>query len=309
MENPKVDYSKESVLLVDDNAMTLAIIEEVLKGLGFSARIASNGIEALHSVQLEPYSFLLLDIKMGDVKGFEAMEMVAKNAPHTSVIAMTSCQVEDYRYIDLIRSGAADFIKKPVDLEELEAKLVRIIHDRDLKKELSELSITDPLTNVYNRRHFFNRLKEEMVRASRQKRPLSLMLLDLDKFKEYNDARGHVAGDDLLRNAARLIAKSIREGVDSVYRYGGDEFAVLLIDAEPPVPREISKRIQQAFMESGEISSSIGWIMYKENMTVTDFISEADRFLYQAKSARKNAGRAIPNHPRKVNWAAPPREP
>jgi diguanylate cyclase (GGDEF)-like protein len=221
------------------------------------------------------------------------MEMVARSAPDTSVIAMTTHQVEDYRYIDLIRSGAADFIKKPVDLEELEAKLVRIIHDRDLKKELSELSITDPLTNVYNRRHLFNRLKEEMVRASRQKRPLSLMLLDLDKFKEYNDTRGHIAGDDLLRHAARLIGKSIREGVDSVYRYGGDEFAVILIDAEPPVAGEISKRIQQAFKEFGEISSSIGWIMYKENMSVTDFISEADRFLYQAKSARKNPRREI----------------
>lgn len=293
MENARIDYSKESVLLVDDNAMTLAIIEEVLRGLGFSARIASNGMEALQSVQVEPYSFLLLDMNMSDLKGFEAVEMVARNAPDTSVIAMTSHQVEEYRYIDLIRSGAADFIKKPVDLGELEAKLVRIIHDRDLKKELSELSITDPLTNVYNRRHLFNRLKEEMVRASRQKRPLSLMLLDLDKFKEYNDARGHVAGDDLLRNAARLIGKSIREGVDSVYRYGGDEFAVILIDAQPPVAADIGKRIQQAFKESGEISSSIGWIMYKENMTVTDFISEADRFLYQAKSARKNLRSAV----------------
>ena len=284
-------------MLVDDNAMTLAIIEEVLRGLGFSASIASNGMEALQSVQFEPYSFLLLDMNMSDLKGFEAVQMVARNAPDTSVIAMTPHQVEDYRYIDLIRSGAADFIKKPVDLEELEAKLVRIIHDRDLKKELSELSITDPLTNVYNRRHLFNRLKEEMVRASRQKRPLSLMLLDLDKFKEYNDTRGHIAGDDLLRNAAHLIGKSIREGVDSVYRYGGDEFAVILIDAEPPVAADIGKRIQQAFKESGQISSSIGWIMYKENMTVTDFVSEADRFLYQAKSARKNPRREISIHP------------
>jgi len=132
-----------------------------------------------------------------------------------------------------------------------------------------------------------------MVLANRQNRPLSLMLLDLDKFKEFNDTRGHIAGDDLLRNAARLIGKSIREGVDTVYRYGGDEFAVILIDAQPPVAADIGKRIQQAFKESGEISSSIGWIMYKENMTVTDFISEADRFLYQAKSARKNPSREI----------------
>jgi diguanylate cyclase (GGDEF)-like protein len=289
MENVRIDYSKESVLLVDDNAMTLAIIEEVLRSLGFSAITASSGTEALQSGQLEPYSFLLLDMNMPDVKGFEAMETVAKNAPATSVIAMTAHQVDDYRYIDLIRSGAADFIKKPVDLEELEAKLVRIIHERDLKKELNELSITDPLTNVYNRRHLFNRLKEETLRASRQKRPLSLMLLDLDRFKEYNDTRGHISGDEVLRNAAHLISKSIREGVDSVYRYGGDEFAVILIDAEPPVAREIGKRIQQNFKEYSEVSSSIGWTMYNENMTVTDFISEADRLLYRAKTAGKKS--------------------
>jgi diguanylate cyclase (GGDEF)-like protein len=291
MENVRIDYSKESILLVDDNAMTLAVIEEVLRSLGFSASAASSGTEALQSVQVEPYSFLLLDMNMPDVKGFEAMETVAKNAPDTSVIAMTAHKVDDYRYIDLIRSGAADFIKKPVDLEELEAKLVRIIHERDLRKELNELSITDSLTNVYNRRHLFNRLKEETLRATRQKRPLSLMLLDLDRFKEYNDTRGHISGDEVLRNAARLISKSIREGVDSVYRYGGDEFAVILIDAEPPVAREIGKRIQQAFEESGEISSSIGWTMYRENMSVTDFISEADRLLYRAKTAGKNSMR------------------
>ena len=90
MENVKTDYSKESVLLVDDNAMTLAIIEEVLRGLGFTASIASNGMEALQSVQVEPYSFLILDMNMSDVKGFEAMEMVARSAPDTSVIAMTT---------------------------------------------------------------------------------------------------------------------------------------------------------------------------------------------------------------------------
>jgi len=284
-------------LLVDGNSMTLVIIEEVLRALGFSACTASGGRQALQSVQVEPYSFLLLDMNMSDVKGFEAMEAVAKNAPDTSVIVMTAHQVDHYRYIDLIRSGAADFIKKPVDLEELEAKLVRIIHDRDLKKELNELSITDPLTNVYNRRHFFNRLKEETVRASRQKRPLSLMLLDLDRFKEYNDTRGHIAGDELLRKVARVISKSIREGVDSVYRYGGDEFAVILIDAEPAVAGEIGKRIQQAFKDFREIGSSIGWTMYKENMTVTDFISEADKFLYQAKTARKNSKQESPVHP------------
>jgi two-component system cell cycle response regulator len=287
MEKIPVDYRKESILVVDDDPSVATVTEELLRALGFTAASAFSGVEALRRLEAQLYSFLLVDVKMPEIDALELIKQAQERFLDISVIAMTAYAGE-YKYVDIITAGAADFIKKPVDFRELEAKIVRIIRERDLKKELNKLSITDPLTSVYNRRHFFSRLKEEMVRANRQKHPLSLMLVDLDNFKEYNDAHGHLAGDELLRNVGRLITRSIRQGVDLVFRYGGDEFAVILIDAELPTAEEIGRRIREAFQENVKITGSTGCVKYSEDMAVNDFLSEADRILYAAKTGKRS---------------------
>ncbi len=168
---------------------------------------------------------------MPGMDGLELIRSVQSAFPEVSIIAMTGYS-RGYRYIDVINSGAKDFINKPFGIEELEAKIRRAIRERNALKELSRLSITDSLTGLYNQRHFYARLKEEIVRAQRQKHPLALVLLDMDNFKTYNDTHGHLAGDELLQNVGRIINNCIRENVDSGYRYGGDEFAIILIDAD-----------------------------------------------------------------------------
>jgi two-component system cell cycle response regulator len=287
MEKIPVDYRKESILVVDDDVSVMTVTEELLRALGFVAASASSAAEALRCLEAKRYSFLLVDMKMPEVDGLELIMHARENFLDISIIAMTAYAGE-YKYVDIIKAGASDFIKKPVDLQELEAKIVRLIKERDLKKELSRLSITDPLTSVYNRRHFFSRLKEEMVRANRQKHPLSLMLLDLDNFKQYNDTHGHLAGDELLRDVSRVIAGSIRQGVDSVFRYGGDEFAVILIDAELSAAEEIGRRIRESFQEKVKITGTTGCVKYSEEMGVNDFLSEADRVLYAAKTGKSS---------------------
>jgi two-component system cell cycle response regulator len=293
IESIPVDYRNESILVVDGDLSILAVTEELLRVLGFGAASASSGVEALRRLQAERYSFLLTDMKMSGMDGFELIKQARQNFSDISIIAMMA-HAGEYKYIDIMKAGASDFIKKPIDLQELEAKIIRIIQDRDLRKELSRLSITDPLTSVFNRRHFFLRLKEEMVRANRQKYPLCLILVDLDNFKEFNDTHGHVAGDELLKNVARLITKSIREGVDSVFRYGGDEFAVILIDADVSTAEHIGNRIRQAFREGGKISGSTGCAKYNESMSVNDLVAEADRLLYAAKTSKAKVASAGP---------------
>jgi len=187
----------------------------------------------------------------------------------------------------VINAGANDFIKKPFDLEELEAKIARIITERTLREELARLSITDSLTGLYNQRHFYSRLKDEVLRSKRQRHRLALILLDLDNFKIYNDTNGHLAGDEVLRTVGRLINKSIRVGVDSGYRYGGDEFAVILIDADLAVAEEIARRIQEALHENGGLGASIGCSMYSEGMSAEALIESADRRLYAMKSENR----------------------
>ena len=136
--------------------------------LGFPAGTAASGPEALKILEKQGYTFLLTDMKMPEMDGMELIKNVRASFPEVSMISMTGFS-EGYKYVDVINAGANDFIKKPFDLEELEAKLRRIINERNLREELSRLSITDSLTGLFNQRHFYTRMNEEILRATRQK--------------------------------------------------------------------------------------------------------------------------------------------
>lgn len=283
-----IDYTNESILVVDDDDDIKRILEALLESLGFSVSTASNGTDALRMLKAGNFTLLLTDMRMPEMDGLDLVRRVRDNFPNVSIIAMTGYS-EGYRYVDVVNAGAHDFIKKPFDLGELEAKIRRIIIERNLREELNRLSITDSLTGLYNRRHFYVRLKEEVVRAQRQKRPLALILLDLNNFKDYNDQLGHLAGDEALRQVGGVIGRSIREGVDAGFRYGGDEFAIILIDADLFIAKEIGKRVEESLEESLGITASLGYTKFSDDMTPKDFVSEADKNLYIAKPRRKNS--------------------
>jgi diguanylate cyclase (GGDEF)-like protein len=289
MDLIEIDYSKESIMIVDDDEYLRNALEELLISLKFMASSAASGPEALSILKEkeDEFTFLLTDMRMPEMDGLELIKTVRAEYPEISIIAMTAYS-EGYRYIDVINSGASDFINKPFELGELEAKIKRIITERNLRKELSRLSITDSLTGLFNQRHFYKRLKDEFLRASRQKLKFALILLDLDDFKAYNDSHGHLAGDEVLKYVGLVINQSIRDGVDSGYRYGGDEFAVILIDANLIVAKEISKRIQESLSKSQNIEISIGFAEFKEAITMEEVISEADEELYRSKNEKKN---------------------
>jgi two-component system cell cycle response regulator len=240
----------------------------------------------LRMLKEKQYTFLLADMKMPEMNGMELIRRTKENFPSVSVVAMTG-YTDEYRYVDIIKAGANDFVKKPIDIAELEAKIVRCISERELRKELSRLSITDSLTGLFNQRQFYMRLREEIVRSTRQKHSLALILMDLDNFKEYNDKHGHIAGDKALRDVGKAILRSIREGVDSGYRYGGDEFAIILIDSDLSIAQEICKRVHLAIRDNGEVNASLGYAVYEENMNLTDFVALADANLYRSKTQRK----------------------
>lgn len=279
----QIDHSKEMILVVDDDDLLRSTLEQLITALHFRTASAPSAEVALKMLGEGQYTFLLTDMRMPEMNGFDLIKKVNEAFPGISVIAMTGYS-EGYRYVDVINAGASDFIKKPFDLEELEAKIARIINERSLREELSRLSITDSLTGLYNQRHLYARLKDEVLRSERQKHPMALILLDLDRFKEYNDSYGHLAGDEVLRNVGRLIHKCIRVGVDSGYRYGGDEFAVVLIDADLGVAHEIGHRIREALGDHGGISASLGYSIFVEGMSAEDLVALADKELYKAKS-------------------------
>jgi diguanylate cyclase (GGDEF)-like protein len=281
-----IQYDTERCLVVDDEKHVRESVVESLQLLEFQVEGVPGGQEALLQLQeMGNYSFLITDMKMPGMDGLDLIKKARAIFPHICIIAMTGL-ARSYKYTDVINAGATDFINKPFGTDELEAKIKRAIVERNNKDELNRLSITDSLTGLFNQRHFYARLREEIARAKRQMQRLSLILFDLDNFKQYNDAHGHLAGDDILGKTGGIIHASIRQDVDSGYRYGGDEFAVILIDADTKVAQGIGRRIDNSLREQLGISASMGFSQFSDEMTVEAFVNEADRDLYQAKEKR-----------------------
>ena len=165
-----------------------------------------------------------------------------------------------------------------------------ITEQKRLELELKEMTIRDGLTGLYNLRHFYDRLEAEIERAKRQEHPLSLLLLDIDGFKTYNDAHGHLEGDRVLREVGKVIGDSTREHVDLGFRYGGDEFTVILPEAPEETALVIAQRIRETF-ESKRfdlLTLSIGLMNYSEAYTARAFIQFTDSMMYDAKRSGGN---------------------
>jgi diguanylate cyclase (GGDEF)-like protein/PAS domain S-box-containing protein len=168
---------------------------------------------------------------------------------------------------------------------------VRDVTDRiQLEKELLALSITDGLTGLYNLRHFYTEMDKEMERARRQGTSLALLLFDLDAFKVYNDVHGHLEGDTVLKAVAEAVLRAIRK-VDSAYRYGGDEFTVILPGAGEKEGVRVAERIKKSlgkFPGLQEISLSMGLVAFDLQFDLTVFIKKADEAMYTAKKLGGN---------------------
>ncbi|MFO7985732.1 MAG: diguanylate cyclase [Desulfatiglandaceae bacterium] len=286
-ENEHINYSDEFILVVDDEESIREITVEMLTKLGMRAEAVESGDKALELLKEKSYTFLLSDIKMPGMDGLELISGVKGEHPEVCAIAMTGYSKE-YSYVDVVNSGATDFINKPFRVEELVAKIRRAIIERNIRQELNRLSITDSLTDLYNQRHFYDCLRKEMLRANRQHSGLAVILIDLDEFKSYNDRYGHLAGDKVLQQVGKAINKNVRQGVDSGFRYGGDEFAVLLIDATEESAKMMSERIVNSIKAECDISASAGYAVLSEDVDMEPFIDKADRQLYQQKAAKNN---------------------
>jgi diguanylate cyclase (GGDEF)-like protein/PAS domain S-box-containing protein len=166
---------------------------------------------------------------------------------------------------------------------------VDITKRKKLEETLRRLSITDSLTGLYNHRHFHNSLKVEMKRASRMSYPLCMLLFDLDDFKQYNDTHGHLAGDNVLKRVGFILKNSIRHDVDSAYRFGGDEFSIILPHTIEQDASDLANRICEKVVDDIEdIGITVGVASRDGIETVEDFIDAADKDMYSQKRARKS---------------------
>ena len=284
------NQAQQSVLSVDDDGELRELLHELISQMGHASVTAADGVEALEKMEEEQFDIVITDINMPRLNGVGLIKRIASDFNDTDVIAITGYQTE-YNYTDIIALGASDFISKPINIDEFEAKIKRIVRERNMRSELRRLSTCDALTGLYNRRHLDENLPHEAIRASRQHYDLYLLLIDIDNFKVYNDKYGHQQGDRLLKELAQIISRSIRENVDSGYRYGGDEFAATILHANPQQALMVAERLRIEYNAKNLVptSLSIGIAKLKNSHRTLEenldaLIREADQALYLAKN-------------------------
>ena len=282
--------ARQSVLSVDDDRDLRDVLHELISDMGLASETAVDGMDALAKMEEKQFDIVITDINMPRLNGIGLIKRIAADYSDTDVIAITGFQTE-YNYTDIIALGASDFISKPININEFEAKIKRIVRERNMRAELRRLSTCDALTGLYNRRYLDENLRNEAVRASRQHYELYLLLIDIDNFKIYNDKYGHQQGDRLLKELAQIISRNIRNNVDSGYRYGGDEFAVTILHANPQQALMVAERLRNEYNEKNLIptSLSIGIAKMKNSsknlqQDLDNMIREADQALYLAKN-------------------------
>jgi len=289
------------ILIVDDDLSIRNTIQEYINNAGFVSQTASTAEEALELIKNNKYAVVITDIRLPGMGGLELTKVIKKDNG-ADVIVVTGYS-DDYSYEEAINIGASDFVIKPVRLEELLLRLRRVLKERQLGMErtrmmekLQKLAITDGLTKLYNSRSFYTQLELEVDRFNRYKHPLALLLLDIDNFKEYNDSYGHLEGDKVLVRFSQIIKSCLRAN-DSAYRYGGEEFTVILPETNGDEAKTVAQRIRASLEAEkykpvpgkvARITISIGVTQCYPKEELSTFIRRADKAMYLSKENGRN---------------------
>jgi two-component system cell cycle response regulator len=277
---------RNSILIVDDDISLLGIFKTALLAEGYRCETAATVERALELINKIPFDVMITDIKMPGLTGFELTEKAKKIRPDMSVIIMTA-YIEEFSYDNAIEAGASDFIKKPFTVKEL---LARIQHVK-LQEKIRAMSVTDELTGLYNRRGFFTLAERELKIANRDKRKIFFIYVDLDNLKEINDTFGHLEGDMVLIETAKILKETFRQS-DIIARIGGDEFIAVLIGTTEAYAETIISRLRknidilnEKINHSYKFSISTGIACYNPEFpsSIVELLHRADKSMYEQK--------------------------
>ncbi len=301
------------ILVVDDSRTQLDWLVQVLLRDGYDVVTAATGREAIVKARTLAPDLVLLDMILPDMDGLEVLRLVkARPDERFLPVIILSVKSDVDSKVAGLRIGADDFISKPFAEQEILARCAAMLRIKKLqdqlrstRRSLEEQSVTDALTGLKNRRFFDERFPEEFRRAQRYGDPVSLMMIDLDHFKQVNDQFGHQMGDVVLRDAAQVIKASVRDP-DICARYGGEEFAVILPKThlsgaltvaervwrglKEKVYRQEVPAVGQAGMVEVRVTASIGLAFFpsKDILSAELLVKFADEALYQAKRSGRN---------------------
>ena len=290
-----------SILLVEDDEKASKLIQYYLHGEPYQIEFASNGSEAISLAQQKKIDLILLDILLPGLSGFEVCRLLKgkEKTSNVQIVLMTGLRDLESK-IKGIELGADDYLIKPINRHELRARVKSLIKKKAYLDSLHasyeravNSAITDKLTGLYNQAYLKHFLDFEIKRSLRQKTPLSFLMIDIDKFKLYNDELGHLAGDQVLKELGELLKVNARD-IDLPVRYGGEEFAVVLPNTDIAEAKSTAERIRQVIQKhpfsvdpslpAEKITVSVGVAIYSPHYnSVEGLIKRADHALYQAK--------------------------
>lgn len=293
------------IVIIDDNAANAMLVETWVQQIDDAVTISFNdSAEGLAWCEANEPDLILLDQMMPNLNGIEFLKRFrALDTESTIPIVMITANVDRQTLYKALEAGATDFLSKPFDPTELLARTRNLLRLRENHLELKDtierlhyLATTDTLTETANRAHFFDRLTEEIDRARRTGKPLSLAVMDADRFKLINDTFGHGAGDAVLKSLADTT-KDVLRNHDIVGRLGGEEFAICMPETALEEGIHVCERLRSTISENRvemegrtlKVTVSIGVSQFiSDSDTADSLLNRSDFLLYRAKDSGRN---------------------
>lgn len=289
----------EKILIIDDSYLQVAHLKDILSD-DYDITTATTAAEGLKCVKQEQYSLILLDAVMPDMDGFTMLkilqeELITKHVPVIIVTSLSDTEHEEYGFM----LGAVDYIAKPFHPSIVKARVRTHVKLYQYRMQIERQSMFDQLTGIANRRWYDEYSSKKWMDAIRLKTPFSICMLDIDKFKVYNDTFGHPAGDEVIATVAKTVAGHLQRSTDFVARYGGEEFVVILLGCNADEAYHYMEKIRQAVEElhiphnpevSPWITISIGGVTVLPQIgdRYDKYLKIADVMLYEAKRLGRN---------------------
>ncbi len=298
------------ILLVEDDKVQGKVSKDYLEDSGYVVIWVEDGKSAIKAAKTQNVDIILLDLVLPDMSGNEVCRWLKLNQDTRGIpIIMLTVKSSTMEKVEGLKAGADDYLPKPYNKIELNARIYASLRTKALQDELQKknheleevlakvetLAITDPLTNLYNRRYFETIIEKEFNSSVRYKSPISCLMIDVDHFKDVNDGYGHRTGDSVLKELATILKNCLRK-IDTVARWGGEEFVVLLSRTNKESALQAAERIlieisSHAFPDiQKEITVSIGIASVPDPSidTAEKLIDSSDSALYEAKSKGRN---------------------
>jgi len=299
-----------NILLVEDDKVQANVTTDFLESHGFEVIWADNGKSAIEIAKTQPIDLIMLDFILPDISGDEVCRFLKQTADTKAIpiIALTIKSSTEEKVAGLL-AGADDYLPKPYSEEELLARIYAMLRTKELQDELRRknrqlaevlskvevLAVTDSMTGLFNRRHFDTILEKEFNRTVRYQYPTSCLVADVDDFKSINDGHGHHVGDICLKEIADIIKNCVRK-IDTVARWGGEEFIILLPETKKESAVTVASRVLTDISNnkfssiSKQITVSIGIAGVPDSSidNAEKLVNAADKAMYEAKAKGGN---------------------